>query len=263
MDEEGGLPSVQLPDDAEQRVSGVAVLLKLSSRRGECLLDVMVNALMQVAAQGVFGQHLRDEVQPDVRPLFEGFRYLPTQGEHAVMEVRQNAAYLLMCRLNFVDELQERLFVYHRMCCTRGGEGGLRQRLYLSRIDLHGEQEIPGLIHARAGELLVFGDMEVAVEPRPYFLVCPTLYGLGHHPGLSVYNQLELMTLGGGDSGVIEYHGFGNGHPVAILFYDVKAPLAERLGNGCTGEHREEVAAAKGEDAGRKLHDARGQIDHR
>ena len=69
------LPIVQLPDDAEQRVSGVAVLLKLSSRRGECLLDVVVNALVQVAAQGVFRQHIRDKVQPDIRPLFQGFGY--------------------------------------------------------------------------------------------------------------------------------------------------------------------------------------------
>lgn len=37
---------------------------------------------------------------------------------------------------------------------------------------------------------------------------------------------------------------------------------AERLSYGRAGEHGKKVAAAKGEDAGRKLHDTRGQIDH-
>ena len=72
-------PSIQLAHNTEQRVSGITVLLKLSSRRGECLPDVMIDALVQVAAQGVFRQHVRDKVQPDVSPLFEGFRYLPAR----------------------------------------------------------------------------------------------------------------------------------------------------------------------------------------
>ena len=125
----------------------------------------------------------------------------------------------------------------------------MRQRLYLSRIDLHGEQEIPGLIHARAGELLVFGDIEVSVESCPNFLVCPTLYGLGHHPGLGVHNQLEFGALFWGDRDVIERHGVGNGHPVAVLLYDVQYPTAERLSYRSPGEHGKKVAAAKGEDA--------------
>lgn len=41
-----------------------------------------------------------------------------------------------------------------------------------------------------------------------------------------------------------------DGHPVAVPFDDVENPLAERLGDGCPGEHGEEVAAAEGEDAG-------------
>lgn len=40
-----------------------------------------------------------------------------------------------------------------------------------------------------------------------------------------------------------------DGHPVAVPFDDVENPAAERLGDGCPGEHREEVAAAQGEDA--------------
>lgn len=255
------LPIVQLPDDAEQRVSGIAVLLKLSSRRGECLPDVMIDALIQVAAQGVLRQHVRDKVQPDVRPLFQGFRYLPTQGEHAVMQTRKDAVYLFMRRLNLFDELQERLFVYHRMRCTRGGEGGLRQRLYLPRIDLHGEQEIPGLIHARAGELLVLRDMEMAIEARPDFLVRPTLYGLGHHADLGIHDQLEFGALFRGDRGVIERYGVGNGHPIAVLLYDVKHPAAKRLGYGCAGKHGEKVAATKGEDAGHDGNSRGTQID--
>lgn len=47
-----------------------------------------------------------------------------------------------------------------------------------------------------------------------------------------------------------------DGHPVAVPFDDVENPLAERLGDGCPGEHGEEVAAAQGEDAGTD-----GQID--
>lgn len=36
-----------------------------------------------------------------------------------------------------------------------------------------------------------------------------------------------------------------DGHPVAVPFDDVENPLAERLGDGCPGEHGEEVAAAE------------------
>lgn len=146
MDEEGGLPIVQLPDDTKQRVSGIAVLLKLSSRRSKCLLDVMIHALVQVAAQCVLRQHIRDKIQPDVRPLFEGFRYLPTQGEYAVMETRKDAVYLFMRRLNLFDELQERLFVYHRMRCTQGGKGRLRQCLLQGvNLFLHPLDGVPDL----------------------------------------------------------------------------------------------------------------------
>ena len=108
----------------------------------------------------------------------------------------------------------------------------------------------------RAGELLVLRDMEVAIEARPDFLVCPTLYGLGHHADLGIHDQLEFGALFWGDRGVIERHRFGNGHPVAILFDDVKHPTAERLSYRSPGEHGEKVAAAKGEDA-----DPDGQID--
>lgn len=82
----------------------------------------MVHALVQVPAQGVLRQHIRDKVQPDVRPAFEGFRYLPTQGEHAVMQTRKDTLHLFVRRLNLVDELQERLFVYQGR--ERGGTQG-------------------------------------------------------------------------------------------------------------------------------------------
>ena len=46
---------------------------------------------------------------------------------------------------------------------------------------------------------------------------------------------------------------------------DMSKPQGQRQGAAPTGgyEHGEEVAAAQGEDAGGKLHDTRGQIDHR
>ena len=91
--------------------------------------------------------------------------------------------------------------------------------------------------------------MEVAVEPCPNFLVCPTLYGLGHHPGLGVHNQLEFGALFRGDRGFIERYGVGNGHPVAVLLYDVQYPTAERLSYRSPGEHRNQMASPKGKDA--------------
>ena len=82
----------------------------------------MINALVQVASQGAVKRHVGNEHYADVRPLFEGFRYLPTQGEYAVMQTRKDAVYLFVRRLNLFDELQEWLFVYQGR--ERGGTQG-------------------------------------------------------------------------------------------------------------------------------------------
>ena len=82
-----------------------------------------------------------------------------------------------------------------------------------------------------------------------------TAYGVEH-------GGVALMQLSGDGAGGDAGEGASDwrlgidGHPVAVLLDDIKAPLAKRLGNGRPGEHREEVAAAQAEDAGTD-----GQID--
>ena len=71
----------------------------------------------------------------------------------------------------------------------------------------------------------------MAVVLRPYLGAGLALHGGGVCRELGVYDELELGTFRRTDQLVVERHGFGNGHPVAVLFNHIQHPTAERLGN--------------------------------
>lgn len=132
----------------------------------------------------------------------------------------------------------------------RRGNRGLSRGDGVDGTDTDGKQELAGVWHEPGGKLLVFGNPKVTVELRPYFGTGLSLHGGGVGRELGIHNQLEFGALRRTDRLVVDRHRLGNGHPVAVLLDDVEHPAAERLSDRCAGEHREEVAAAQGEDAG-------------